>query len=247
MKKMIMPIAAFALVTFAAGSASAQCNFDVVAKAKGLKSSMIRAFAACPSTENPSINTETGGGTSACEPVTPLKDDGGTGQSSEYSFNGKGGCSVQTSSKIVPDCSTLEDNDDVPLLMPAGPCHVVYVKAKCKGIVKEDGVTPIDATFDNGWSLATLSRASLDDNTNGDMTVIDFPVTFQFDDPKNGGLSLSSNSAIELTNFLGDPASAALPTCTQIEALSLLIKDPDGRVFATLGGGTATTDQAFED
>lgn len=239
MKKMIMPIAAFALVAGYAGVASAECDFDAVGKAKGLKSSMIRAFAACPSTETPAVNTETEGGTPACEPVTPKKDNLGTGQSSAYSFSPNGNCSVQTSGKIVPDCSTVEDQQGNPLPLAPEPCHVVFVKAKCKGIVSVDG--PINAQNDAGWSLATLSRATLADNTNGDMTVIDFPVTFQFADPNNGGLSLQDNSANALIDLVG--TGAALPTCTQIGVVDISIKDPQGRVFATLGGGTANKDQ----
>jgi hypothetical protein len=241
MKKLIMPIAAFALVAGYAGAASAACDFDVVAKAKGMKSSMIRAYAACPSTETPVVNTETNGGTPACEPVTPRKDNEGTGQGSDYEFSAKGSCSVQTTGKIVSDCSTVEDPaTGLPLNLPPNPCHVVYVKAKCKGIEK-DG-SPINADEDAGWSLATLSRASLADQDNGDMTVIDFPVTFQFSDPNNGGLSLTDNSAAALFDLVG--TGAALPTCTQIGIVDISIKDPDGRIFATLGGGSATSEEA---
>ena len=49
---------------------------------------------------------------------------------------------------------------------------VAFVSAKCGDILKADGVTPIDAS-DDGWLLATLTRATFDDQTNGDMTVID--------------------------------------------------------------------------
>ncbi|HYC00242.1 MAG TPA: hypothetical protein VEC57_13990 [Candidatus Limnocylindrales bacterium] len=242
MKKLIMPMAALALVGYA-GTASAQCDFNVVAKAKGLKSSMIRAYAACPSTENPVVNTETSGGTPACEPVTPNKDEAGTGQGTEFLFDpaGKGGCSVSTSGKLVPDCATVTDSNDELLELPPGPCHIVYVKSKCKGIMQSDGTTPIGPD-DSGWTLATLSRASLNDGNgtgNGDMTVIDFPVTFYFDDPSNGGLSLDANSAEALKPFVG-PTGAALPTCTQIQVVDIMIKDPDGRPFAALGGGSAS-------
>ncbi|HYC55152.1 MAG TPA: hypothetical protein VEL28_09470 [Candidatus Binatia bacterium] len=272
MKKFIMPIAAVAVVAFA-GSASAQCDFNVVAKAKGLKSSMIRAYAACPSTEHPSVNDPTSGGTPACSPVTAKKDEGGTGVGSDYLFDpsGKGGCSVSTSGKIVPDCGALTDDSDIPLNLPPGPCHVVYVKGKCKGIMQSDGKTPINAGDDPGWSLATLSRASLNDGNgkatcsggtedgedcsddatacttgggaceedgSGDVTVIDFPVTFQFDDPSNGQLSLDDNSARVLADIVS-PQAAALPTCTQIQVVDITLKDPAGRAFAVLGGGSA--------
>jgi hypothetical protein len=240
MKKVIMPLAALAIVSIA-GTASAQCNFDVVMKSKGVKSSMIRAYAACPSTEYGNATTsETGGGVPACEPVTARKDNDGTGQGTVYNFGEKGTCDVQTKGKINDACEELEDENGNNLNLPMGACHVVEVKAKCKDILQDDEATPINETADDGWSLATLSRATLNDNTNGDMTVIDFPVTFFFDPPKNGGLKLKSNSAIALADILTDPSGAALPTCSQIQVVSIIVKDPAGREFATLGAGTAT-------
>lgn len=233
MKKIMLPLAAVALVGLYAGSASAQCSFDALGKAKGLKGSMIRAFASCPSTETPSINTSTQGGTPACEPVSAP---GGI-DATDYSFSDKGGCSVQTSAKVVADCALLEDATGAVIGLPPGPCHVTYVKGKCKGIVQGDGTTPINANDDAGWSLATLSRASVDDPTNGDMTIIDFPVTFLFSDPNNGGISVNSSSAEALAPLVG-ATGAALPTCTQIQVVDMTVKDPTGASFAKLGGGT---------
>jgi hypothetical protein len=230
MKKVMLPIAAFALVGLYAGSASAQCDFNATVT-KGIKGSMIRAFAGCPSTENPTINTATGaGGTPACEPVQSA---GG----STYVFGAKGTCSVDIKAKVEKDCSALEDASGAPIGLPPGACHVTYVKGKCKGILQADGVTPINANDDGGWSLATLSRATVNDADNGDMTIIDFPVTFLFEDPNNGGLKVDSSSAEALASIVG-PSGAALPTCTQIEVLKITLKDPNGDAFAVLGGGT---------
>jgi hypothetical protein len=214
MKKFALSLAAVALVGFTAGSASAQCEFNALAKAKGLKSTVVRAFAECPSTQHPTENSTT-----------------------QSQFTEKGGCQLSSSGAIEPDCSELTASDGSNLGMPSGPCHVVTLKGKCKGIVGADGVSPISSE-DGVWTLATLSRASLNDPVTGDVTVIDFPVTFEFDTPSKGGLKLSGNSAEALAGLL-DPASAALPTCTQIEIVRITVKDGTGAPFARLGVGTA--------
>lgn len=235
MKKVILTLSAIALVAAYAGSASAQCEFNNTSKGKGMKTSMVRAYAGCPSTEHPIINTQTGGGTPACNPVLPA---GVAGEATAYLFDPvKGGCDVQTKSKIEKDCALVNDVNGDPLGLPPGPCHITYVKAKCKGVM-EDATTPINANNDAGWSLATLTRSTFNDATNGDMTVIDFPVTFAFEDPNNGQIKMSSNSAEALSKILTDISGAALPTCTQLETISIVIKDPLGLPFAVMGGST---------
>ncbi|MBI5506238.1 MAG: hypothetical protein HY899_15690 [Deltaproteobacteria bacterium] len=236
MKKVILSLSAIALVAAYASSASAQCAFNDLAKAKGIKSSMVRVFAGCPSTEHASINSSTGGGTPACAPVTVKKLEG---DATPYILDAqKGSCDVQTKAKIEKDCALLEDANGDPLGLPAGPCHVTYVKSKCKGVMKSDGVTPIDAQNDAGWSLATLTRSSFNDATNGDVTVIDFPVTFAYGDPNNGQIKVDSNSAEALAAILVDPNGAALPTCSTLQTIKITVKDPDGLPFATMGGST---------
>jgi hypothetical protein len=243
MKKVMLPLAAFALVAMYAGTASAQCSFNI-APARGVKGSMVRDYAKCTgSTEHPASNTNTQTGTAACSPVTPAGSGPTLDQGSLYSYSPKGKCSVQTSAKLVSDCSLLTNSDGVllndggsPQPIPAAPCHVTYVKSKCSGILGTDGVTPISAS-DDGWSLATLSRATLADQVGGDMTVIDFPVTFLYNTPDNGKISLSSSSAEALYNLINGVA-AGLPSCTEIEVVDVTIKDKNGAPFARLGSAT---------
>lgn len=235
MKKVILTLSAVALVGAYASSASAQCDFNAIAKAKGIKGSMVRMFSACPSTEHPmGANTATGGGVPACSPVALP----GGASATDYSFEPtKGGCSVQTKAAINKDCGTLKDANGDDLGLPTGPCHVTSVSAKCSGILEGDGLTLINAADDAGWSLGTLTRATLNDATNGDMTVLDFPVLFDFGDPANGSMKLKSSSAIALAAFVS-PTAAALPTCTSLEVVKVFIKDPNGKLFANLGQST---------
>jgi hypothetical protein len=232
MKKVTLSLATLALVGLYAGTASAQCAFDIV-PAKGVKGSFVRNYAPCPGTEHGNPNTETEGETEACSPVTPREIDG---EATEYTYAPDGSCSVQTQAKLVSACETLKDqNGDVIGLQP-GACHVTFVKGKCKGILRPDGLTLIGPT-DTGWSVATLSRATLADDTNGDMTVIDFPVGFAFQAPKSGGMKVKMNSAEALKPLVG-ANNSELPDCTSIEIVDVTIKDPAGLPFAKLGGAT---------
>ena len=231
--KLTTAVAAMALTGLCAGSAYAQCDFNS-APAKGLKGSMVRNYAPCPGTEHPTSNTQTEGGTEGCTPVTPYQ--ANTGNGTLYTYDVKGKCDASTSAKLVADCSLLTDSAGGPLNLQSGPCHVTYVSSKCSGILGTDGTTPIGAG-DIGFSLATLTRATFNDATNGDMTIIDFPVTFTYSTPSKGKMSLKSSSAEALVPLVG-VNNADLPACTSLEIVDLTIKDPAGLPFAKLGGAT---------
>ncbi|MBI5504272.1 MAG: hypothetical protein HY899_05700 [Deltaproteobacteria bacterium] len=238
MNKIVLTLSAVAAVVTCAGSAGAQCEFNAVAKAKGMKASLVRAFAVCPSSYGGVgyVNTSTGGGTPACSPIDPVSTEGDT---TPYVFDShKGRCDVQTKAKIVEDCAVLEDAGGDPLGLPAGPCQVIGIKAKCQGILRTDGATPIDAPLDAGWSLPTLVRWTFNDAASGDVTLIDFPITFAFKDPSNGQIKLDTNSAQALAAILVDVSGAAMPTCASVQILRVGVKDPSGLYFAELGGST---------
>lgn len=205
-------------------------------KARGFTTSMVRAFASCPSTEHPSINSNTGGGTPACSPVTVKEIEG---DATEYVFNPRaGGCEVQTHAEIEKDCSLLKDSNGDPFGLPTGACHVTYIKSRCKGVLHADGITPIHGAADAGWYLATLTRATINDAVRGDMTVIDFPLSFPYGVPYGyGEISLESSSAEALATVVG-VEGAALPTSITLEGLRLTVMDPSGRPFAVVGVST---------
>jgi len=235
MNKVTLSLATVALVGLYASTASAQCAFNIE-PAKGVKGSFVRNYAPCPGTEHPSgpyPNTETDGETDACSPVTPKENV--DGDATAYKYGVKGGCTISTKAKLEPLCQELEAADGSPLGLESGPCHITYVKGKCKGIV--DGSDVLIGSGDSGWGFATLSRASFDDDASGDMTVIDFPVTFSFSEPSNGKMKIKSNSAEALLPLVG-ANNSELPECTAIEIVDVTIKDPLGLPFAKLGGAT---------
>lgn len=235
--------AAFALLLGHSATATAGCDFNV-AEARGVRADMVRAFQACPGTEIPGVGlsiTSAEGGAPACTPVVPA---GGIGcgqegcglmEGSLYSFSAKGGCTVSATANVVADCSTLRGRDGTPLHLDANPCHVTTVSGKCRGVLGTDG-WPV-GNSDYGFELFTLTRVSLEDRTGGDMTVLDFPVQFRFDAPKNGTLRLRGNSAEALVPLLG-ASNADIPPCANLEFVLFQIRDPAGRVFAVPGGAT---------
>jgi hypothetical protein len=231
MKKVTLSLATLALVGLYAGTASAQCAFNIV-PAKGVKGSFVRNYAPCTGTEHPApANAETDGDTDACVPVIPRQLDG---ESTEYTYGPEGGCTIQTQAKLVKDCSKVKGAAG-PLNLEAGPCHVTYVKGKCEDI--RDGANLPIGAGPIPWGFATLSRASFNDDANGDMTVIDFPVTFSFGQPEEGGMKIKANSAEALSPLVG-ANNSELPECTSIEIVDVTIKDPAGLPFAKLGGAT---------
>jgi hypothetical protein len=212
-------LAAVAFVGVGAINASAQCDFNSSPKAKGTKTSLIRAVAACPSATFPTFNSSTGGGTPTCSPPY---------QMSTYQYDvAKGSCSLQTKAGAEDPCKFNS---------VTRACMNLTISVKCKGIVRSDGVTPISAPDDTGWILQTLSRATLDDEDNGDMTVLNFPVPIAMTEPSKGGFSTVDNS--DTNHILQDLGLASLPRCTQVEIVSLTLKDPNNASFAVIGAGT---------
>jgi hypothetical protein len=211
-------------------AARAVCNVDFDnAPARGLTASMVRTFHPCGATERgPIPNAETEGDTDACQPVYPTER-GGMG--SEYEYAREGGCNVKIASKLARDCSSVQGADGNPLGLPAGPCHLSHVKAKCKEIV--DGFNTLIGDDDTGWTLWVLLRASIDEETNGSMTVVDLPVSFQFETPNLGDMKLATLTAEPLQDL-----GVFLPACTVLQIVQMEIRDPEGNSFARMGLAT---------
>ena len=228
MKTFYVALAAVMAVSLTAGYASAQCTINVPAKAKGGKMSFVRNYAECPSTQHPSANTTTGGGTAACSPVTAkgLGENPGAGELTDWFFGPKGGCDVKFSYKNE-ECANLGAE--------AGPCANFKIDAKCKDIHDAGGALE-QADLAGPGGLVILAQATINDETNGPLTVIDFPVSAPFGDFKKGGAKLKTTStAILLQIFEVDAAD--LPSCSSVELISMKIMDDLGRDFAWLGAG----------
>jgi hypothetical protein len=208
------PIAAVAslICLSTPGVALPQCAFDGPPKAKGMKASMIRAFAGCPyvSPAPPFPNSQTGTFIPSCAPPYAL---------SHYSFDTKGACTFQVASKLQTPCADGSPAD----------CMALRFKVKCTGILSPDDTL----SNESGFVLSMSVRTTIDDEDNGDMTVLDFPITVDVPATVNGKMQVSADS--ETMPLPGGIAS--LPGCAQLEMLRATILDPGGNPFAVLGSG----------
>jgi len=211
----VIPVVGSVLL-LSAGFAVAQCAFDAPTKAKGIKTSMVRAYAGCPGITFPSPNTSTMAGVPGCTP--PMTQ-------SAYEFDDEtSGCSIRLAQSVESPCF-----DGAPA------CGRIKLKARCWGILDPGGAT---LTESPGWSLSIIARITIADETSGDMTIIDFPAQFSSGQASRGKLKLTYDSsdpcAYSLCNLFPPPAHA-FPVCTTLEIPSARILDPDGNIFAAAG------------
>ena len=81
-------------------------------------------------------------------------------------------------------------------------------------------------------SVLIMVRATTNEYESGDMTMIDFPLSF--------GFTLTGGS-VSMTKKVGDvlmgipPGLPRFPDCTTLEIVSVAVKDPNGNVFAVPG------------
>lgn len=78
----------------------------------------------------------------------------------------------------------------------------------------------------------------MNDNANGDQTVIYFPTQFAFPAASNGDLKLKSDTHAFCTLLFGLFGACGPTACSSLETISVKIVDPLGRPFATIGSST---------
>jgi hypothetical protein len=188
--------------------AIAQCGFDAPGKAKKMKVSLTRAHAECTAP-----NAMTTSLVDACDPPSAP---------SSYQFGPNGTCSLQAVVVVEDPCSDAF----------APPCSNILFKAKCSD-VQDSGGMPVDGS--GPWELRGVLRATTNDQTTGDVTVVDEPFGFSFAPASNGKLSLAQD-LLDLCFLFPSPACAFRYTaCTSFEIHGPTIVDPAGDVFAVPG------------
>ena len=230
MKKVILTAGAAVLaLSFSAGAAhaAALCQtapniYPHPAKAGKLTSNLVQAFVSCgnPGGNTPNATTE-GGTVPTCFPAETYNEkDGSPGSGWLWGPKSQGTISFKAGkNKIFPGPGNINPPDSGDL----------FIQVKMADIQNAGG--PADGSTGN---VATVARATLVDRANDElMTVIDFPTGFPITvDP--GGKVKKKTSATEILNGLPG-AQPALPRCTTIEVVSVLVKDPNGNAFANLG------------
>lgn len=212
------------LASLIAGSVHADCGFNAPARASGLKTSLVRAYAPCNGGFTfPFPNTVSSAGVPACAPPTPIldADDGDclpancSYAASTYSFAADGRCSVKLRQYVTDDCG---DAPDAP-----AACLSLVARAVCTGIRDIED----KPTHSKQFSLRTLLRFTTNDGSPA--TLIDWMETSVLH-VAGGKIA----DYVELWSHHGVP----LPTCTQVQVLRIELLDDVGFVFATMGSST---------
>ena len=221
MKKLILAAAAGALALGSASIASAAAStcaatYAHPAQAKQTKASLVQAFVSCNNPGGNTPNATTGPSTPTCFPAETFGQQAnnppGTwvwGPKSQGSITFKAG-----KNKVEGPLNTDPNASDL------------FITVKMSDIHDDTGLA------DNvDGRVSALSRATLVDRTHNQVeTVIDFPTGFSIH-AANGKVN-TKTSATVILNRLQNPA---LPACTQIEMIAVLVKDPNGTVFGNLG------------
>lgn len=225
MKKHILAAGAAALLLGMASLASAAATPCAVtyphpASAKQIKSSLVQAFVSCnnPGGNVPNATTESGTVPTCYPSETYHQNAGSPALGWVFGPKGKGDISFKAGKNkcVAPDCP----------LNPAGAVDL-FIQLKMADINDNSGLAT-----SNG-SVGTVVRATFPDRAEsalGPMTVIDFPTSFGVS--AAAGKISKKTSATVILNALSQPA---LPPCTTIEVVAVLVKDPNGNPFASMG------------
>jgi hypothetical protein len=108
-------------------------------------------------------------------------------------------------------------------------CTAATFTLSCSGILDPGGVTRTNAS---GFALSFVVRSTVDDPDNGDMTVLDVPVSTVLPPAVDGRLSATFSFAdLFLDNTL-------TPGCAELEIRNTTLRDPSSAPFAVVGSGT---------
>ena len=226
-----LPIALAALfvVGGAVRTAHAQCAFQHPKTAKRFQTSLVQAFTSCGPP-----NSQTEGNLPACKPPETFSQQAGNDVSGGWKWNpAKGSGKIEF--KVVASCAAQESPGSLPKCDPSSPLNQgpppsadLAIKLSLTSIVQGPGAGTSAA---NGTgTLSIIARATLEDRTNGDVTVVDFPASSPFT-MQNGSATLKT-SADAILNALNKPG---LPPCTSIELVYASVYDPKGDAFARVG------------
>jgi hypothetical protein len=193
------------------------------AKAKSVVASLVQAYVSCnnPSGRTDNSNTETG--TATCYPAETIAgfDAGGQENVPDGTWVWGPKSSGTLSFKAAKNKITGPPND--PTDTTAADLAITI---KMSDIQDQDG--PVEGP---SGSVNSLARTTLIDRAEDKvMTVFDFPTAFSFQ--VIGGKANYKITATQIINPLGQPA---LPACTTIELVSVVIRDPLGNDFAHIG------------
>jgi hypothetical protein len=258
-RHLLVTLAAVLAIAVSAGAARAQCSFEHPKKANKIQMTLVQAFVSCGNPGGNAPNADAGGVPSCAPPETytvQAGNDTADGWSWDedaaqgtLQFKPKAVCTGVSKDKLeippIPPCDPTDKfqrhckggaNNGANCLVAsecpgATGCTVdtsdLEVKLSLKGVL-QDSPTPVEAQ--GGGTLATLARATLNDPTDGDMTVIDFPAGFAF-----GMVDGKANMKTSADAVLNSLSIASLPQCSSVEIVGIRVLDANGDTFAAPG------------
>jgi hypothetical protein len=204
-----------------ANAAAVPCvvAYEHPVKAAQFKANLVQAFVSCgsdPGQNTPNASTE-GGTTPTCYPAETLNEKAGS-PTSGWHWGPKAAASISFKSgknKVTGGINT--DPNAVDL----------YIAIKANDIRNGAG----NLVSGPQGKVSALSRATLIDRAEDKlMTVIDFPTQFKVTTDK--GKISRKITATTILNLLNNPA---LPACTTIELIQVILKDANSNAFGVLG------------
>lgn len=194
------------------------------AKAKAVSASLVQKYVSC---NNPGGNvenseTESATPTASCYPAETIAGFNAGGQANVpdgtfvWGPKGTGTLSFKAGKNKITGAPNVDDDGAVDL----------NIQLKMSDILDETG--PVEGL---SGTVNSLARTTIIDR--GElkvMTIFDFPTSFSFQ--LLGGKCTKKISATQIINPLGQPA---LPACTTIELVSVVVRDFNGNDFAAIG------------
>ncbi|MBI3767336.1 MAG: hypothetical protein HY271_02455 [Deltaproteobacteria bacterium] len=219
MKKQLLGglAAAVLVVGVSASAVHAQCAFQHPVAAGKFAGSFVQAFVSCGNVGGNSPNSNAGGGAApACKPPETFAQQAGS-PSGSWKWGAKGVASISLKS--------IKQAPPVPAVSPADSSDV-KIALKGAGLEYSPGV-PVNSS---SGALSTVTRATFNDRTSGDVTVVDFPVNFPLT-VVNGAVKLKTTADTQLNA----DTLAGLPHCTSLEVVHNTIVDENGNAFGNIG------------
>jgi hypothetical protein len=200
--------------------AEAQCAFDRPNGSSGstatLTTSLVRAFVSCGNVGGNAPNATSAGGLPTCQPVETFHEQSGSPANGWQFHEGT------SYGRVYVKRSSGGPNLGFPPTL-----HDATITLKLYHIGNESG-----GGFASGnGRILVLLRATFDDYVSGDMTAIDFPLTFSFTLTGSGSVSISK----KVGDVLATISQPRFPDCTTLEIVTVRVSDPNSNVFAVPG------------
>lgn len=225
MKRLTCSLAFLAVaVALAPPRVSAQCAFDrpthgSITNTGDLRTSLVQAFVSCNNPGGNTPNTTTQNGVPACAPPETWNVQAGP-PASGWRF-------LQTPGQ---SWGRLELNRQSGSFTNPNGIRDTRIRLNFRKIVLSNGTTPVAAGTPGKISL--VLRSTIADPSNGDMSLIDFPVDIPF--AFTGAGSVTNFTAI-LGNVMNSSFGYRFPDCSSIEVVSVAVLDSNNNVFAVPG------------